>query len=175
MEFWQQVLATFIGAIGGFVLSMAFFYWKENHVKKSEKKSIKENLIKETEYNIKFLNDLEKTINKAIRDISNEETNIYVVFEFYKLQRFFIITAFQKGVLYKCLTIDEIRTVDTMLNFFDVNKTTDRYAYNKIEEYTNELTDIKKRSSIKALENLENQVSKYLDLFKNIKPKLKKV
>lgn len=54
-EFQQQIIATFIGSVSGFIFSLVLFYltekWKNNRINKD----LSKNLQKELEYNIEFI------------------------------------------------------------------------------------------------------------------------
>jgi hypothetical protein len=170
MDFKEQMLSTFIGAIAGFIFSICLFYLTELWKSSSEKKGLIKNLNKEFEYNISFLEGYKNDYEKLLRQIAADTKNIIAVFRFSKLQRMFLLEAFNKGLLYKQLTTDEISDIDAMLTYFNI--TYDNLAYRDLTMLNNG-EFVSKDKALERFEYDRTQIEKYLKIINNLKVKFK--
>jgi phosphate/sulfate permease len=115
MNFYQNVLSTFIGAILGFIFSIFLFYLTQKWSNRTEKKSLEKNLIKELEFNEHYLSKILQDIKKTIEQITVNDKQVYYYFNYMSYQRTFIQTYFQKGYLYEKLEPEDINLIDTIL------------------------------------------------------------
>jgi hypothetical protein len=118
MDFWQQVLSTLIGTFAGFLLSLALFYLTETWKNSRTRKDLGANIAKEIQFNLDFLTQYKTDFEKMLRQVTAGDKQIFTVFRHNKLQRLFLQEAFQKGLLYKNLSTDEVVAVDAMLSYF---------------------------------------------------------
>ena len=171
MSFQSQIIATFSGALAAFIFSLVLFYLTEKWKNSKINKDLCQNLQKEFDYNINFLELFNNDIDKMLRKISSKDLTIFIVFRFYKLQRLFILETFNKGLLYKYLTIDDITDIDTMLTYF--NNSTDQYAWNTLEDY--QKGKILPKDALNKFEYDKTEVEKYIKILKKLKSKLKEL
>ncbi len=169
MSFKEQMLSTFIGAVAAFIFSIFLFYltelWKSNR----EKSGLIKNLIKEFEFNISYLESYRADYEKLLRQITADVKNIMAVFRFNKLQRLFLLEAFNKGILYEQLNTDEISDIDAMLTYF--NNVSDNLAYRDLTMLNN--GEFKKEDALQRYEYDKSQIEKYIKIINNLKAKFK--
>lgn len=170
MSFWQQVISTFIGALAGFLFSILLFYFTERWKNSQKKRNLNFNILKECEYDIDFLEKFKSDFEKACQQITINDKNIFIIFRFSKLQRLFILSAFNEGLLYKNLTVEEIGTLDSMLNYF--NFFTDNYLIERLEQFKKD--GIGQMEALGVFNYNKDEIVKYLNFIKVLKEKLKK-
>lgn len=171
MTFWEQTSSTLIGVIAGFIFSIVLFYLTERWKNSRINKDLSNNLQKEFDFNINFLENYKDDFDKLIRKITANDKQVFTIFRFDKLQRLFILEAFNKGLLYKYLTSEEINDLDSMLNYFLPAMNQVHYTYS--EDYkTGKRTQV---DSLGLFEFNRGYIEKYLKLTKNLKDKLKKL
>lgn len=165
MDFYQQVLATLAGVIGGFVFSIILYYLTERWRMKGEKKTILRNVLQECEYNIVLLIRMREQLNDMLQEVAVNKAQIYKPFVFSRIQRLFVLEAFKKGFLYEILDSEHINKLDEMLRYYET--TTDGLA-----------TDVLKRlesreiTPDKALEHFDydkRMIRDHLEFLRKIK------
>jgi len=171
MIFWEQIIATFIGALVAFIFSLFLFYLTEKWKNDRINKNLNKNLQKEFDFNVHFLEQFQADFEKMLRQITAKDTQIYTIFRFNKLQRLFILEAFEKGLLYQYLSADEINELDSMLNYF--NNTSDQYSWGILNEYKVDVTT--QQDALRKFEYDKDQIERYLNLQKTLKNKLNKI
>ena len=171
MTFEQQIISTFIGALAGFIFSIFLFYLTEKWKNSKIHRDLSTNLQKEFDYNINFLENYEAEFGKLIRKVTANDKQIFTIFRFNKLQRLFLLEAFNKGLLYKYLSPDDINELDAMLSYF--TNSMDQVHLMYVDEYKNDKTN--QQESLQRFEYNKDQISKYLKTVKTLKEKLKKL
>lgn len=169
MTFVEQITATFIGAISAFVFSIALFYLTEKWKNSTVNKNLRENLQKEFEYNIAFLEEYKSDFEKLLRKITANDTQIYTIFKFYRLQRLFILEAFNRGLLYQYLTPEDINNVDSMLNYF--SNVQDQLEWDRLGKFKE--GTLNQQEALRSYEYDKEQIEKYINVQKTLKEKLK--
>lgn len=171
MTFEQQIASTFIGALAGFIFSIFLFYLTEKWKNSKANKDLSDNLQKELGYNSNFIEGYKEDFEKLIRKVAANDKQIFTIFRFNKLQRLFILEAFNKGLLYKYLSADEINDLDAMLDYFTFSMNQIHYGY--IDDYKNNKTS--QQNSLQRFEMNKDLLEKYFKLVKALKEKLKKL
>lgn len=169
MTFGEQIIATFIGAISAFIFSIALFYFTEKWKNSTVNKNLRDNLQKEFEYNIAFLEECKSDFDKLLRKVTANDTQIYTIFRFYRLQRLFILEAFNKGLLYQYLTPEDINNLDSMLNYF--SNVQDQLEWDRLRKFTE--GTLHQQEALRSYEYDKEQIEKYIDVQKTLKEKLK--
>ena len=116
MNFCQNVISTFIGVTLGFIFSIILFYFQQRWIKKTQKKSLEKNLVKEFEFNKHYLRKILKDIKKTIEKITVNDKNVFYYFKYIGYQRLFTQIYFQQGYLYEKLEPNDINLIDTILS-----------------------------------------------------------
>lgn len=169
MTFGQQIASTFIGAFAAFIFSLTLFYLTEKWKNSRMNKDLNRNLQKEFDFNVNFLKKFKTDYEKMLRQITADDVQIYTIFRFNKLQRLFILEAFNKGLLYQYLTVDDINDLDAMLNYF--NNVSDQLSWDTLNNYKGNAGT--KQEALRKFEYDKEQIEKYLKLQKSLKEKLK--
>jgi len=169
MTFEQLFIPTFIGALVAFIFSISLFYLTEKWKRSIANKDLNKNIQKESEYNLEYLSRQKTNIDDAINDVAANNRYLRFIPYFYKLQRQFILEAFNKGLLYSYLDTNEINGLDSMLTYF--SHSTDRIVMDRLSAFkTNSITQAE---MLLTLRYDKNQVIKYQSILENIKNKLK--
>jgi hypothetical protein len=171
MDFWQQVLSTLIGTFAGFLLSLALFYLTETWKNSRTRKDLGANIAKEIQFNLDFLTQYKTDFEKMLRQVTAGDKQIFTVFRHNKLQRLFLQEAFQKGLLYKNLSTDEVVAVDAMLSYFLPYR--DQILWTTLNEFQNGQKDI--QATLFVYEWDREQIEKYIKLLNTLKSKMKKL
>lgn len=151
--------------------SIFLFYLTEKWKNSRINKDLSSNLQKEFDYNINFLEGYKEEFEKLVRQVTANNKQVFTIFRFSKLQRLFILEAFNKGLLYKHLTSDEINDLDAMLNYFTGSMDQVHIMY--LEQYKN--GNSIRSESLGRFEFSKGLIEKYLKLTKTLKEKLKKL
>ncbi len=171
MTFEQQSLATFIGALAGFVFSIFLFYLTEKWKNNKANKDLSNNLQRELAYNSNFIESYKEDFEKLIRKIAANDRQIFTIFRFNKLQRLFLFESFNKGLLYKYLNSDEINDLDGMLDYFSISINQIHWGY--LDYYKN--SRVPQQISLQRFEMNKDFLEKYLKLARTLKKKLTKL
>lgn len=169
MTFGEQIIATFIGAISAFIFSIALFYFTEKWRNSTVNKNLRDNLQKEFEYNIAFLEEYKSDFEKLLRKVTANDTQIYTIFRFYRLQRLFILEAFNRGLLYQYLTPEDINNLDSMLNYF--SNVQDQLEWDRLRKFIE--GTLNQQEALRSYEYDKEQIEKYINVQKTLKEKLK--
>jgi hypothetical protein len=160
----EQAIPIFIGSMLAFVFSIALFYITRRVRTSQERKDLSNNVSREISFNINFLEKLKIQIERQIQDVSANNKKIWPIVKFDKLQRVFILSAFDKGILYEELTDDEINTVDSMVGFFF--RTTNDFMRATIDDF--KAGKAKASDVIEVLRFNLDEVVRYTDFLKLI-------
>jgi uncharacterized membrane protein YgaE (UPF0421/DUF939 family) len=168
MKFGQQILATLIGTIAGFIFSIILFYltnkWKIN----SYKKNVVKNFSKEIEYNLSLINRLHSQINDVISKVTADRIDIYTYLDYKRYQRLFLDELFRQEVLYERLNQDEVSEIDTILFHFSI--VAENYMNKNIEDW--KARKIDRVPTLRSLEFERDQLEGYRQTLQNIKLKI---
>ncbi len=168
MTFKEQILATLIGVVAGFIFSITMFYLTEWLKRNRREKSIMKNVVKELEFNLAFLEEYKEDIEKLLRQIAANANDVLAAFRSYRLQRTFVQEAFYAGLLYEKLDIEDISQIDTMLTYFTTP--TDQLAYKDLDAYNS--NNIDQNVALQKFEFMKGEVERYCKLMNKIKEKL---
>lgn len=168
MTFGQQLLATLIGTISGFLFSIALFYFTQKIKHLNEKSNIFKSLKSEFRYNLSLLNNLLNDINKTITKISADDKDIFFYFRYSNFQRLFLQEAFRLGLLYDKLEDDDINNIDGILTHFGISY--ENYTNQKVDEWKND--GINKKDMLKIFEFERDTLEKYIKQLEQIKTKI---
>jgi len=164
--FWQNFLSTFMGAILGFIFSLALFYITRVVAQKSDIKILKKNLNKEFEFNIYFLKNLLNNLNGVIEKITANNKNVWFVHQYEEYQRVFTQAYFQRGLLYDRLTPKELSRWSLLL--VHMVQGTVSYLMDQLEKWKADEITQQEASDVFIYER--NCISDYLN---NVLPEIK--
>ena len=169
MTFDQQILATFIGSVLGFIFAIVLFYITEKIKQKKAMSETKKNLKREFGFNISLLTEWTTKLDKVLRQVTADDHDVFEYFRYSDFQRVFIHTAFQQGILYDSFSDDDFYTLNSILiHFF---RETETYLALYISRWKNK--DITKKEMLQLFEFEKDKVSKYLKVLKNLREKIK--
>ena len=132
-EFIKQAAPIFSAALLAFMFSLVIFYVTERLKRKTERKEMLRNVYREIRFNLNFLDKYKIELDRLVQKVIANDQNVSHFFKFGKLQRTFLLNAFDKGLLYEVLTDEEINTIDSMIGFFF--KDTDNFLASKLSEF----------------------------------------
>jgi len=127
MTFGQQVLASFVGTVFGFIFAIFLFLITEVIKSHLGKKTLRKHINREFEYDISLLQEWIDEIDKILRKIGANDPQIFSYLRYTFFQRFFVQEAFRSGIMYNALNNEQISNLNTILLHFDTG----------IEQYLN--------------------------------------
>jgi len=167
-QFLQQIIATFIGALAAFIFSLLLFYYTEQWKNKRDKKDLSKNIQKEFDYNIAFLKKYKEDFEKIIRQITTGDKTVYLYTRMSKLQRLFIMEAFNKGLLYDYLSIEDLNDLDDLMNHASLG--IDQWVMTNLNNYTSGQID--PPMALRSFEFEKSNIEKYVSILERLKAKL---
>ena len=168
MNFWQNIISTFIGAFLGFIFSICLFYLTNKWSKKSQRKSLEKNLIKEFEFNEHYLQKILEDLKKAIEKITVNDKNVFYYFNYVSFQRLFTQTYFQQGFLYGKLDPDDINLLDTILS--RMTQGGEYYINNSIQKWKE--ANLNQQQILSILSFERDSIEKFIKDIDRIKKKI---
>jgi hypothetical protein len=169
-SFFRQALPVFIAALLAFIFSILLFYLTESLKRRNGKRELEENVSREVQFNINFLDKMKIELDRLTQNVSANDVTILPVFKFDKFQRTFLAEAFNKGLLYQKLSDDEINTVDSMFGYFF--STTNEYLARMVVDFRT--GDMTAAQMLPVLRYNIDETIKYIDFLKLILPRFKR-
>ncbi|MEK6690538.1 MAG: hypothetical protein AABY78_04435 [Nitrospirota bacterium] len=158
MTFQEQVIATLLGSLAGFLFAIVIFYITENIRTKRIKKNLTKNLKREFEYNISLLQEWIDEIDKILRKITANDTQVFSYLKYSYYQRLFAQESFHFGILYELYNNNEdISTLNAIFFHCDINE----------EQYINQIitkwkdTQIEQKKALSTFEFEKETPQKY--------------
>ncbi len=134
MTFGQQILATLIGTVSGFLLSIVLFWIKEKWATCKTNSFVVKNAQAELDIGISILEKAKNEISKAIEKVTVQDSSVFVNINYSRMARMFLIQFYNSGLMIKKLTVDEINKLNNIyINFAEGSeahliKTLDSYS-----------------------------------------------
>ncbi len=171
MTFGQQVTATLIGTVSGFLLSIFLFYLKEKWIKHSAIKLLKKNVINEIEYNIKLLTQVLTDLKKCIEKITVNDRLVYCNVNYGRFARYFLQSFYQSGHISEKWNLNDIDKLDHIMIYYNVGS--DSYVLHGLENWRNSSLDQRETLNILGFErdNLEKHINDLTTLKNKLKTK----
>lgn len=120
MSFDQQILATFIGTLFGFILAI-FLFLITNYIQNNRaKKNLKKHLKREFQYDISLLQEWIDEIDKILRKIAVSDITVYSYLKYSLFQRYFMQECFKVGIMYDLFDDSDISNLNYMLVHCDI-------------------------------------------------------
>lgn len=141
MTFNQQLTATLIGTVAGFLLSICLFYLKEKWIKHSAIKQLKKNVINEINYNIKLLTQVLTDLKKSIEKVTVNDRLVYCNVNYGRFARFFLQSYYQSGHMSDVWDLNDIDKLDNIMIHYNVGS--DAYVLNGLEKHLQDLPELK--------------------------------
>ena len=138
MTFGEQVLATLVGSIAGFLFAIALFYLREKITGKRVKKNIAKCLKREFQYNLNLIEEWIQTVDRILQKITVQDYKIFDYLRYSSYQRFYLYQSFQFGVLYDFFNNEDVKIISDIENHLNIN----------VEQYINFFIDRWKREDI---------------------------
>ena len=120
MDFGQQVLATFVGTLFGFIFAI-FLFLITNYIQNNRaKKNLKKHLKREFQYDISLLQEWIDEIDKILRKITASDITVYSYLKYSLFQRYFMQECFRAGIMYDLFDDSDITNLNYMLVHCDI-------------------------------------------------------
>ena len=164
MTFGQQVIATLIGTVSGFLLSICLFYLKEKWTRHSALKLLQKNVINEIDFNIKLLSQVLNDLKKCIEKVTVNDQLVYCNVNYGRFGRFFLQSYYQSGYISDKWDLNDIDKLDHILIYYNVGS--DTYVLHGLENWRNGSLDQRETLSTLGFErdNLEKHIQELSDL-----------
>ena len=168
MTFGQQVLATLIGTVGGFILSIALFYIKECRVSKKNEKFIIDSARAEIDLGISILKRIKENISKAREKIEKNDINAYASIDYSGIARSFLTQLYISGLMNKKLKTDGTDKLNKIYISFSQGSST--YIQNALTKYRQ--NSISQREALVAVNYELGLIESSIKDLNNIKSKI---
>lgn len=168
MTFWQSVAATFIGALFGFLFSIALFYITTIIFRKRQRRILEKNVIKEFEFNEDYLKRLQQELGKVIEKISLDDKTIFNYLKYTSYASLFIKAYFGEGLLFEKLEPEDILALDAIISYME--KPAEDFIGDAIHEWNEGSFDKGMISKLITLER--DRIEQYIKDIRKIRKKL---
>lgn len=133
MTFGQQVLASFIGTTFGFAFAILLFLITNAIRGVSQRKTLFKHVKREFEYDISLLQEWIEEMEKILRKITANDSNVFSYLRYTFFQRAFMQEGFRTGMMYNALGNEDISNLNTVLLHCDFG--TEQYVNSFIQQW----------------------------------------
>ncbi len=133
MNFWQTVIASCIGSLGGFIGAVGIYLiigWRE---KTRKEKNLIQNLKYEIQYNIHLFKGYCDEITKCIESIPNDSKNTYINIDYSSVARYFAVLFYQEGLIVKKFKPEDIKKWNDFL--IETSEGKETYVCNQLRDW----------------------------------------
>ena len=120
MSFGEQISASFIGTFFGFIFAIILFFITNKIIESRNKRMLLKYLKREFEYDISLMQEWVNEIDKILRKITANDSNVFSYLKYSYFSRAFMQQAFNSGIMYKKLNNEEILQLNTILLHCDI-------------------------------------------------------
>lgn len=135
MTFLQQVLASFVGSLFGFIFAIILFLVTVTIKEQFDKRTLLKHLKREFEYDISLLQEWIEEVDKILRKITANDLQVYTYLRYTFFQRSFMQEAFRSGMMYRSLNNEEISNLNNVLSHCDTG--IEQYVNGAIQQWKN--------------------------------------
>lgn len=168
MDFWDRVIASFIGSFGGFVGAVGIYLiigWRE---KTRKQENLIQNLKYEIQYNLHLFKEYSDQITKCIEGVSNDSKNTYTNINYSFVARYFAVLFYQEGLIVKKFNPEDVKKWNDFLS--RVSDGSEEYVCNKLTDWRE--SKITKKEVHEALDFERNQLKSAIETCEYIFRKL---
>lgn len=169
MTFLQQVLASFIGTVFGFIFAILLFLITNSIKAFFDRKTLLRHLKREFEYDSALLQDWIEEIDKVLRKITANDLQVFSYLRYSFFQRSFMQEAFKLGIMYNSLNNEEISNLNNILLHCDVGP--EQYVNNAIQQWKN--GQLQQRDALGQFEFQKDELKKFRKNLQEIVKKIK--
>lgn len=168
MTFSQQITATLIGTVAGFLLAICLFYLKEKWIRHYAIKQLKKNVVNEINYNIKLLTQVLTDLKKCIEKVTVNDRLAYCNVNYGRFARFFLQSYYQSGYMSDVWNLNDIDKLDNIMIYYTAGS--DAYVLNGLNNWRNNAIDQKETLATLGFER--DGLEKHLQDLSELKVKL---
>lgn len=174
MTFKEQILASFIGTLFGFILAVVLFLITNYIQRKLANKVFRKYLKREFEYDIRLLQDWIDKIEEVLRKIAAKDKQIYQYIKYSDLARYFMDESFKLGLIYSLFTNDQIFNLNKLVTHGSIGM--EQYVNNKVVVWNNcpaSEEDKQQKELLKVFEYQKSLLKEFKNLLEELVEKLK--
>ncbi|MFI5330279.1 MAG: hypothetical protein ACHQ2F_04485 [Desulfobaccales bacterium] len=116
MKFWEQLLATFIGATAGFIFSLVLFWLKEQWKQNRLIKNLLVNLHFELEYNLNLFKKYSERVTECIEAVNSGNRQVYINLDYTFIASYFSLQFYREGLASKYLHYEDVKQWNDVLS-----------------------------------------------------------
>lgn len=109
MKFWEQLLATSIGATAGFIFSLVLFWLKEQWKQNRLIKNLLVNLHFELEYNLNLFKKYSERVTECIEAVNSGNKQVYINLDYQFVASYFSLQFYREGLATKYLHYEDMK------------------------------------------------------------------
>jgi hypothetical protein len=115
MKFWEQLLATSLGATAGFIFSLFLFWLKENWKQSRLIRNLLTNLHFEIEYNLNLFKKYSERITECIEAVNSDNKTVYINLDYKFVASYFSLQFYREGLVTKYLNYEDMKQWNDVL------------------------------------------------------------
>jgi hypothetical protein len=166
MTFTQQLLATLIGAFGGFCGSLVLFWIKEKLQDRAKETALLKNLSFELDYNINLLSKFDDDLTGCLEKVAADNKSVYAnKIDYSLVASFFSIQFYKSGLLPKYVHYESVKRWNEAL--IDLSPGSEDYFLDLLGKWRK--SDITKNRMHNALTSERTQVRNAVNYFRWLK------
>lgn len=139
MNFKEQILASFLGTLFGFIFAIVLFLITNWIQKLLANKNFKKHLEREFNYDIKLLQGWIDKIEVVLRKITAKDRQVFQYLKYSDLGRYFMDESFKLGLIYDLFTDEQVFKLNKLVTHCSLDS--EGYVNGKITEWKNHPVD----------------------------------
>lgn len=169
MTYTQQIIATLIGTLGGFIVALLMFYIKESFQSKKKEETLLKNLSYELDYNINLLGKYVEDLTKCIEKVSSDKKSVFTSIQYDKVAIFFAKQFYKEGLVSKYLHVEDLERWNNSLA--PMGDGAEAYIEDVLKKWHD--STLEKGEVFDALNHERNQIKYAKEMFEYLKGKIK--
>lgn len=166
LSFLQQVCATLIGVVVGFLFSLILFYLKELHSSEKKKKNLLECLKYEFEYNLNLFKKYLGKVEDCIVSVNGDRKDTYLNGLDYSLvAAYFSRNFYREGLIVKYLHVENMKRWNDFLSSH--SEGSEEYLLEQLEKWRK--SEIAKEKIITSLQHEEKLLKHTIEMIEYLK------
>lgn len=168
MKFWNQVTATLIGTIAGFLFSLALFWVKERFKQNRLIKHLVINLKYELEYNLNLFKKYSKRVSECIEAINSDKKDTYLTLDYNFVASYFSIQFYREGLARRYLHYEDMKRWNDIVSNHSAG--TEQHVMDVVESWRK--SEIEKDKVFSALKHERDQLNYAIEMIEYLKTKI---
>jgi hypothetical protein len=168
MKFWEQALATSIGALAGFIFALILFWIKERWKKNRLTNQLLNNLHFELEYNLNVFKTYQQRVTECIEAVNSDNKEVYINLDYKFIASYFSIQFYREGLARKYLHYEDMKQWNDVLS--NHSEGMEQYILDILESWRK--SEVEKDKVFKLLKHHRDQLNYAIKMVEYLKAKI---